>query len=105
MLKKADLDPEESKVNLLEQIQKAEVELRIANGKKFKEDYLRTLGEIKFAETEKEHVMPIGEFSFAFRKVDDKDADPAMKPDDEKKMQIIKKLAEKDKNKETPNSQ
>ncbi len=103
-LREAGLNPEGSEENIRILIKKAQVEIMLAQGRKFKEEYLNALNDSKIEEAEHENAHTEQNYSFAFRKGDDGDDDFKKNIDDEKKMQIIKKLTEKNKQKEKPDS-
>ena len=98
-LKQAEIDPEESKAKVLKQIEKAEVELRIAKGRKFKEDYLDALNDSIIDESKQENVTTGQTFSFAYRKGEDSDDYIEESKENEKKLKILKLLTEKNKQK------
>ena len=98
-LKQAEIDPEESKAKVLKQIEKAEVELRIAKGRKFKEDYLDALNDSIIDESKQEPVTTGQTFSFAYRKGEDSDDYIDDSKENEKKLKILKILTDKNKQK------
>lgn len=94
-----NIDLDAIAVELHEFLRSKKAEIMLAKGRKFKEDYLKTLGETKIAETEHEPVTSIGDYSFAYRKNGDGDEDIEDIKADEKKLDILKLLTEKNKQK------
>ena len=98
-LAEKNIDIDEVAVEPHEFLRSKKAELLLAKGRKFKEDYLKSLGEAKIAETEHELVTPVEDYSFAYRKNGDGNEDIDDTKKDEKKMDILKKLTKKNKHK------
>lgn len=98
-LEEKNIEVEAIAEELREFLRSKQAEIMLAKGRKFKEDYLKTLGETKIAETENEPVTSVGDYSFAYRKNNDGDEDIDDTKSDEKKLDILKYLTEKNKKK------
>ncbi len=103
-LHEKQIDIDEAAEELKEFLRSKLAELKLAQGRKFKEEYLKALNDSKIEETEHENEHAEQNYSFAFRKGDDGDDDFEKDTDDEKKIQILKNLTEKNKQREMPSS-
>lgn len=98
-LEEKNIDIEAVAVELKDFIRSKQAEIMLAKGRKFKEDYLDALNDSIIAEAKQEPVTTGQDYSYAYRKGEDGDEDIEDTKEDEKKLNILKHLTQKNKHK------